>query len=247
MIRALLVDDEQHARNLFKGIVKMAQLDVQVLGECDNLPDAVQFLNKNEIDVVFMDIDMPNYSGLQITDFFNPMNFRLVYVTAYGDHVIEALRKRAFDYLIKPIDADELRNCIDRINAEIQQGQNQSLRNQVSATDQQIAVHTLQGVDYIAISEIVYLEASSMYTSIYTTSDQQIIISKPLKEFEFLHEHGFYRTHRSFIVNTRKIKRFMVIEGTEVEIEGGTKIPVSRNRKEAFLRFLNDEYKIVHK
>ncbi len=246
MIRALLVDDEQHARSLFKGVVKMAQLPLEIIGECDNLPAAIQFLNKEDVDVVFMDIDMPNYNGLQLADFFRKYSFKLVYVTAHGNHVVEALRKRAFDYLIKPIDIDELRNCIQRIQEDLadqQQGVNISREED----EQQIAIHTLQGVDYIAVNDILYLEASAMYTTIRTSEGQEFIVSKPLKEFEFLRDYGFYRTHRSFIVNIRKIKRFLVIEGNEIEVVDGKKIPVSRNRKEAFLEFLNQEIKIVHK
>lgn len=245
MIKALLVDDEQHARTLFKELVRMAQLPVNIVGECDNLPAAIQFINRSEIDVVFMDIDMPNYSGLQISDFFENYNFKLVYVTAHGNHVVEALRKKAFDYLIKPIDVDDLRQCVERIQKELDQ--EIQLTSSLSKDEQQIAIHTLQGVDFIAINEILYLEASAMYTTIRSTSGQEFVVSKPLKEFEFLQEHGFYRTHRSFIVNIRKIKRFLVIEGNEVEVENGVKIPVSRTRKEAFLSFLNSEIKIVHK
>lgn len=243
MIKALLVDDEVHARTLFKELVRMANLPVQILGECDNLPGAIQFLNKEKVDVVFMDIDMPNYSGLQIADFFDDYHFKLVYVTAHDNHVIEALRKKAFDYLIKPIDIDELKNCIDRIQKE-----SDSTKVSIKGDDhQQIAIHTLQGVDYIPVNDILYLEASAMYTSIRTINNQEFIVSKPLKEFQFLQDYGFYRTHRSFIVNIRKIKRFLVIEGHEVEVIDGKKIPVSRNRKEAFLEFLNQEIKIVHK
>ena len=241
MIRALLVDDEQHARTLFKELVRMAQLPVNIVGECDNLPAAIQFINRSEIDVVFMDIDMPNYSGLQISDFFENYNFKLVYVTAHGNHVVEALRKKAFDYLIKPIDLDDLRQCVERIQKELDQ--EIQLTSTLSKDEQQIAIHTLQGVDFIAINEILYLEASAMYTTIRSTSGQEFVVSKPLKEFEFLQDYGFYRTHRSFIVNIRKIKRFLVMEGNEVEVENGVKIPVSRPHKEAFLTFLNSEIK----
>lgn len=237
-IKAIIVDDEEHAIQLLRKVLTLFPNNVEVIGEANNLPEAIRLINSRQPDLVFMDIDMPNYSGLQVQDFFEEdRGFKLVYVTAHNEYAIDALRMQAFDYLLKPIELDQLKKCVQRLNDKLATEQN-TPSGRVDGLEQKIAVSSHQGINYIDLHSVKYIEASSMYSIIHTEEDQ-IIVSKPLKEFEYLFESQFYRVHRSFLVNSKKVKRFSNLDGTEIELKDGSKIAVARSKKEDFKRFMS--------
>lgn len=233
--KAILVDDEQHAIDLFKKVLELFDNKIEIIGEANNLPNALQLIEKSKPDVVFMDIEMPKYSGLQLQDFVNETrNFEIIYVTAHNEYAIEAIRLEAFDYLLKPIDIDQLKKCLLRLDQRLQNKKlNHSQSNESLENNSKLAINTHNGIHYIDIASIYYIEASAMYSIIHLEKEQ-IIVSKPLKEFSFLEIRNFLRTHRSFIVNLDKIVRLSSKEGTEVELTDGRRIPLSSGRKDEF-------------
>lgn len=241
-ITAIIVDDEQHARNLLTKVLEFFDHNVYIVGEAANLPEAIKLIHEWTPDVVFMDIDMPQYSGLQINDFFKGYTFKLVYITAHDNYAIDALRVKAFDYLVKPVEVDQLKACIERIQDELENS-SKAIEIQKSTQITRLEINSLQGISYIPLEDIFYLEASAMYTIVHTDSEQ-IIISKPLRDFEYLKGAGFYRIHRSFMVNTSKIKRFLKVECDEVEMTNGTKIPVSRSNKDSFKNYMSNAFNV---
>src|SRR5690606_14448075 len=169
--------------------------------------------------------------------FFDERGFKLVYVTAHNEYAIEALRIQAFDYLLKPIELEQLKKCVQRLNDK-RSGEQGAPQSRVEGLEQKIAVSSHQGINYIDLHSVKYIEASAMYSIIHT-EDDQIIVSRPRKEIEYLFESQFYRVHRSFLVNSKKVKRFSNMDGTEIELKDGSKIAVARSKKEDFKRFMN--------
>lgn len=234
-IGALVVDDETHARELVKGVLGLFESRIEIVGEADNLPDAVRKIQELKPKVVFLDIDMPKFSGLQIKEFITD-EVLIVFVTAHGQHAIEALRIKAFDYLLKPLDLDNLQRCVARIELHVEKQEDKASRF-VQTNDKKLVVKTQQGMHFVDIDQISFIEAASMYSVIHF-QNEQLIVSKPLKEFMHLEDKGFFRTHRSYLVNVRKIKRFSSTYGDEVILVDGVKVPVSRSAKEKFMLFM---------
>ncbi len=243
-LKAILIDDEQHAVELLENVLKLFKNNIQIVGKAYNLPKGIQLINDLKPDVVFLDIDMPNYSGLQIDDFYNQKTFELVFVTAHAEHAIQAMRIEAFDYILKPIEIESLKNCINRLNDKILTKSSIQLKHDNSNNNKKIEINTHKGTFYINISDIYYIEASSMYSVIHLMNEQ-IIVSKPLKDFEYLINNQFYRVHRSFLVNTEKIIKFSQYDGSEVELNNGFKVNVSISKKDDFKLYMRRIYGIV--
>jgi two-component system LytT family response regulator len=238
-LRVILVDDEQHAIVLVKKLLTLFDNNVEVIGEANLLPSAIQLINELKPDVVFMDIDMPNYSGLQIQDFFNEQrDFKLVYITAHSEYAIEALKIQAFDYLLKPVEVAHLSKCIERLNAEMNRLEDaKNIPNTTTISEKKIAINSHQGINYIDMQDVLYIEASGMYCIVHTLKDQTIV-SKPLKDFEFLEASGFFRVHRSYLVNTKVVKKLNKVDCHEVELKNGASIPIARTKKDEFIKYM---------
>ena len=237
-LKVILVDDEPHAVQLIKKILQLFPNNVKVVGEAHDLPAAIKLITEKEPHAVFMDIDMPNYSGLQINDFFNEQrNFKLVYITAHDAHILTALRLQAFDYILKPVDSETLSNCIERLNKSYDSIEEKNEVKSITESSKKIAINSHHGVSFIDLNEVIYIEASGMYSVIHTATNQTVV-SKPLKEFDYLSKQGFYRVHRSFIVATNRVKKLTKIDGDEIELENGQRVPIARNRKVEFLKFM---------
>ncbi len=243
-IRALLVDDEQHAIDLFKKIVDIFPNQLKIVGEANNIPDALRKIEELKPDVVFLDVEMPNYSGLSIRDFVGKNTlFEIVYVTAHSDYAIEAIRLSAFDYLLKPVDEEALERVVSRLIPLVSEKNVEKGAGIHNEDNKKVLVNTHQGTYYIDVVNILFIQASAMYSIIHTEKDQ-VVVSKPLKDFSYLNKMEFFRTHRSYLVNTKKIIKFSSKEGTEVEITGGYKVPVSHARKDEFKVFMKNRFEL---
>jgi len=242
-MKAIIVDDEQHAIDLFKQVLNLFENKLEIIGEASNLPECIKLITQLKPDVVFLDIDMPKYSGIQIKDFFDDKkDFKLIFVTAHGQYAIDALRINAFDYLLKPIDADALSQCYKRLISNLSQSQNAPLvENEVK----KIAINSHQGTLFLNVDDINFVEASSVYCIVNTDQGNQIIVSKPLGEFQKQLDNSFYRVHRSYLVNAKKIIKYSNKEDSEIELVNGKRIPVSRNQKENFKKFMKLMYGIL--
>ncbi len=240
-IRAVLVDDEFHTIQLFQQLLNLFENDCTIVGTANNLTDGVAMVRAQKPDVVFMDIEMPNHSGLEVRKLLDVSHVvKLVYVTAHSQYALDAWRVQAFDYLLKPLKIDELRMCLERI------GQSKGMMHTSMSVGQEkreakIPIHSQQGTIYLEFDEVNFIEASSMYSIVHTDTDQ-IVVSKPLREFEYLCEGGFYRVHRSYMVNTAKIKKFIRVQGNEVELKNGISIPVSQGKIEQFKHFMQQQF-----
>lgn len=163
-MKAVLVDDEKFAIELFKGVLRMTKMQLDIVGEASSLPEAIAVINSTQPDVVFMDIEMPGYFGLQIKDFFpSPRNFELVFITAHHEHVLDAMRMAAFDYLYKPLHADDLTKCLERLQLQNKSKSGAKLKLTSNPDLKKITITSHKGVEFVDLDQIQYLEASGMY------------------------------------------------------------------------------------
>jgi two-component system, LytTR family, response regulator len=239
VIKAVAVDDEQHAIDLLKGVLTLFDNSIEVIGEANNLPDAVKLINTARPDVVFLDIDMPKYSGIQIADFFeNDRDFEIVFVTAHGQYAIDALRIKAFDYLMKPLDPDSLEKCYHRLCEAIAAKQQGAGQNAGIGEKETVMVQSHDGTIYIDTMEITHLEASRVYCIVHMMDRTQHIVSKPMGDFFEQLPNYFMRVHRSFAVNARLVRKKLTKEGDELELKNGIRIPISKSHKDDFEAYM---------
>ena len=243
-VTALIVDDEKAVRSALQEILKHSFPFVSIVGEAANIPEAVREIHNSRPQLVFLDIEMPGYSGLQLLDFFNPaeIDFDIIFVTAFNEYAIQAFKISAFDYLLKPVNTDDLKKTLERY---IEKQHKQQLIERVkllrdSLSDEraptQIAVTSLQGIDFVQLHNTIALEASGTYTTLILAEGDLIISSKPLGEFEELLQRNknFFRAHRSHLINLNHVKKFTNKEGDIILLSKGIEVPLSRYRKKEF-------------
>jgi two-component system LytT family response regulator len=243
VLTALIVDDEKSVREVL--IERLQHFSfVTVVGEAASVAEAVREINRTQPNLVFLDIEMPGYSGLQLLEFFHPqqVNFDIVFVTAFNQYAIQAFKLSAFDYLLKPLNPLDLEQTLNRYlrqrtsDSTISRAEllKQSLKQ--VAPIARIAVSSVQGIDFVQLSDLVVLEASGAYTNLHMLSGETIVASKPLGEFEeLLQANGqFFRTHRTFLINLAHVKNFSSKEGDIIHLSNGREVPLSRYRKSEF-------------
>ena len=245
MIRAILIDDEERARRVLSTLLADFCPDVEILEICSNVPDAVIAINKFQPDVVFTDIEMPGYSGFDLLDFFTEINFQIIFTTGYDEYALKAFQVSAIDYLLKPIQIDQLENAVTKVKKAksiSMGGRLEALKENLKQAEiQKIALPTFDGLLFLDVANIVCLEADGAYTNVTCNDRKPIIVSKRLKFFELLLENRnqFFRVHRSAIVNLNYIEKYSKAESYLVLIEDKI-IRVSRDKKSAFEAYISN-------
>ncbi|MCK7589256.1 LytTR family DNA-binding domain-containing protein [Subsaxibacter sp. CAU 1640] len=244
MIKAVIVDDEPKAIQSLSWELTHFSNEIEVVNAFSNPEDAIEYLNYNTPDCLFLDIQMPTMDGFQFLSKLNNTNFAVVITTAYNEFAIKALKHEAIDYLLKPIDSDDLEDTISKIkryNAKIFNSAKieEALSNFNAKYEQKkITINTDGKLIFLNIDDVLFVESDGNYSTIVTADGQKILITKKLKEVnDILPEHYFFRIHNSYIINLNKIKEFIKNEGYVV-MESNHKIPVARQRKSDFLEKL---------
>lgn len=243
-IKALLVDDEKAVRLALREILERHFPFVQVVAEASGIPEAVREIHTHTPDLLFLDIEMPGYSGLQLLEFFNPqqINFDIIFVTAFNEYAIRAFKISAFDYLLKPVDKHELEKTLQRYQHKHQQQKITErinlLKDSFTAKEPltHIAITSLQGIDFVQLTDILLLEASGTYTVVKLLNGESLTASKPLGEFEEVLQKNpsFFRPHRSFLINLKHVRKLSSKEGDVIILSQEMEVPLSRYRKKEF-------------
>jgi len=241
-IRALIVDDEELARKNLSILLEDYCTEVELVGTAENAKAAREALAKTEIDVMLLDIEMPNGSGFELLESLDEINFKVIFTTAYHEYAITAFKFSAVDYILKPINPEELQAAIGKV----QPGQDSESPEKLKAlieslqskgeVGEKIALPSMEGLRFVNLDEILYCESQDNYTQFFLIDGSRIMVSKTIKHFEeILDVKKFFRVHRSFILNLRYIDKYVKGEGGYVVMKQGARIPVSRRRKESFL------------
>ncbi|MBI2280021.1 MAG: response regulator [Bacteroidetes bacterium] len=211
-LKAILIDDEESARNVLSNLMARFCPEVNILQTCANVTEAISAINTHQPDVVFLDIEMPNYSGFELVNFFEKVNFEIVFVTAYDKYAIKAFEVSAVDYLLKPIEIERLKSAVEKVKQRVHlknnnyQALSDNLKNEQLT---KLVVRKNDSQEIVAIEDIIAIEAQEAYSSIYTENGT-FLMSKNLKHFETLLENNldFFRSHKSWIINLKKVESF---------------------------------------
>jgi two-component system, LytTR family, response regulator len=240
MIKAIIIDDEKHCIVTLEHLI--AQLDnIVIVAATQNSTQAKNLIEEHQPDIVFLDIEMPEMSGFDVINQFDKLPFKVIFTTAYDQYALKALRLNALDYLLKPISINDIQDALTKYeNKELSISKDQIQNLHVFANGKMqdtIALSTQQGLLFVKIDDIMYLEASSCYTYIVMSDKTKHLASKTMATFEeVLNDNAlFFRTHKSHIVNLKFIKQYIRGEGGELIMHDGNNIALSRNRKQEFL------------
>ena len=246
LINAIIIDDEERARNTLSSLLLNYCPEINVMANCPNVPDGVIAINKHKPDVVFLDIEMPDYSGFELLGFFREIDFDIIFVTAYSEYAIKAFEISAVDYILKPIDIDQLKNSVEKLKQKKlhsqMQEQIQLLKESYKGDDiRKIAISMSDGLTFVEIADIIFLEADGAYTTFYLKDGRKILASKKLKFYEDIltNRSFFFRTHRSYFINVNYIKKYTRSENS-ILMDNDSSITISRDRKQEFESLLKD-------
>lgn len=241
---AVIIDDESMAQNLLQGMLQTYHPEIEVLALCDDLPSGVRAIKRNQPNIVFLDIELPGHNGLELVDFFDEdeLNFRIIFTTAYNQYALQAFKLSAIDYLLKPIDRKELSSAIEkyhRSGSELQPLQILK-SNLQTETPKMLAVSTNSSIHFLQVDQVMFMKAEGAYTKIYYANSEELLSSKNLGFYdENLNSlNSFFRCHKSYLINLKMVTDFIKTDGGTVVINKQIKLPVAQDRKEEFLRLM---------
>ncbi len=241
MLKAILIDDEPDCVRLLAHELAVHCPQVQVIGQTTSSEDGLRLIQVLQPDVVFLDIEMPRLNGFQLLEKLGSISFSLIFVTAYNEFAVKAFRFSALDYLLKPIDSEDLQEAVRKAERQqrIDARQVDILRSQLHSHQlaDKIAVPYQQGIIFLPINEVIYCESDSNYTKVVATQNRHYLLTRTLREVqEVLEERNFLRVHRQYVINLDHIKLFMKGEGAYLVMTNDVSIPVARNQKEKLVQ-----------
>ncbi len=246
MIRTVIIDDEPHATKSLEILLSEDCPQVQVIASFNHPAEALIFLRSNQIDLLFLDIDMPFMNGFELLNRLAPINFDIIFVTAYDQYAIKAFKFSAFDYLLKPVDEVELINSVRKLeNKSKKSTQNSNFEHLLEvfksgqSAVKRIALPTLEGFEFIEVEKIIRCESDSNYTKIFLQNLPMMLVSRTLKEIEeILSDLPFIRVHNSHIIAKNHVKKYVKADGGYILMIDNAEIPISRARKEEVINEL---------
>ncbi|MBI5540817.1 MAG: response regulator transcription factor [Bacteroidia bacterium] len=246
MIKAIIIDDIEQARITLKKDLQVYASDVIVIGEANGVVEGAKLLKTTCPDVLFLDIQMQDGSGFDLLDILKDIPFKIIFITASDAHAIKAFRYAAIDYLLKPVDPDELIAALDKFrNQKLNENEkykllNESLKNNYKPHER-LALHTQDKIHIVNINDIIRCESNVNYTEFYFNNGKKLLVTKTLKDFEdLLNDQGFYRVHQSHLINTKFIKEFIKTDGGYLLMTDGSNVPVSTRKRPEVMKMLEE-------
>lgn len=249
MLRSIIIDDEDKGIDSIELLLQRYVPEVKIVATSTDPEEAIGLIEDYKPEIIFLDINMPEMDGFELLENLSWKDFNLVFTTAHQEYALKALKNNAIDYLLKPIDHNELKSAVERIKKRVSEQKeefwkfnyNELLQDIQRKEKQRILIHTRSGVESIDLDNIIYLQAESNYTYIFIDDGKKIITTKTLKEFENqLCESGskFMRVHNSYIVNLHKVVRLIKASDTIV-LKEDFKVPISKSKRDDFYKWLN--------
>jgi two-component system, LytTR family, response regulator len=245
MIRSIIIDDEPSAISVLQNLLQKKCKDlVEVIGTSNSALQGKELIEQLSPDLVFLDIEMPGMNGIELLRSFNDPPFKVIFVTAYDSYAIEAFHLSAVDYILKPVEANELLSAIEKIRND-KEPNTFSARlhhlEELLSTEPRIGIALEDKIVFVNIANIVYCEANGSYTNIFLTVGKKMVASKPLCDFELqLMNHNFFRIHHSFLINIDQVKEFQRQNGGYVIMENGKQLEVSHRKRKDFLEAIHE-------
>lgn len=242
-LKTIIIDDDTAPRQTIRSFNEQCNAPLKIVAEYGDATSGLQGILSHRPEVVFLDIEMPDFSGFQLLKSIPDTQFHLIIITGFEKFALQAIKASALDFLLKPFNLLEFQVAIDKIRNQqksyYKEQHNVLLQNVAAAQIQKILVPTEEGWHVIAINRIIRCEADTVYTRIFLTNNEQILSSKPLKSYEaLLPKSAFVRVHKSHLIHLQFIKKYVKGRGGQVEMTTGTLVPVSRQRKTDFIEKL---------
>jgi len=245
MIKAVIVDDESCFREMIQMLLEDYFPDVEIAAQAESVDEAVLSIERHKPDLVFLDIEIKGGTGFHVLQKLKGRNFKLIFITAFNDFAIQAIKFSAIDYILKPINEFEFKAGVERAVQEINQKEQNDqfdhlLSNFQDKSEKKLVLRTTQDLHVINVSEIVRCAADNVYTTFFLSSGDKIVVSKGLSEYvDVLENYGFIRPHQSHLVNLNFIKKLDKSDGGYLILKDKSEVPVSARKKQQIIDILN--------
>ena len=244
MITVIIVDDEEKSRKTMLSLLTTYCLNVKVCELCDSVDTAVAAIEKHKPDLVFLDIEMPFHNGFNLLERIKNPDFKVVFVTAYDRYAIQAIKYNAMDYLMKPVNVQELKQTVEKFEEREKSTKKndsfEALLTMIKTKLAKIAVPTFEGLKMVNSADIIKCIANDTYTTLYFTDGKKLMVSKLLKEYEDLLEpFNFFRIHNSVLINLSHVTKYIKGDGGSVLMSDGETCEVSRRKKNELMNRLS--------
>jgi two-component system, LytTR family, response regulator len=245
MVNAILIDDEKHCLETLRMLLNRYCKDVHIIEECSSPKKGLEAIAKHRPDLVFLDIEMPVMNGFDLLQQLPEIPFAVIFTTSYDQYAIKAIKFSALDYLLKPIDPEELITAVSKVSARKQQPGAEQFNillkqiQQRGAGFEKIAIPTIEGFELIRADQIIRCEADDNYTHVYLKNKSKIVSSRMLKEMEeLLQEFRYFeRVHNSYLVNMNEVSKYIRGEGGYLLMSDGSTVSISRSRRESLIKW----------
>jgi two-component system, LytTR family, response regulator len=245
--KAIIIDDENDARETLSTILRDFCPEIELIGTAADLPSGIKLIYKTKPHVVFLDIEMPEYNGLEILNFIEPelLRFDIIFTTAYSEYAIQAFKLSAVDYLLKPIQIEQLQLAVKKLRPSPEfdeissrfEALKQNLNTSTGTV--RVALPVTDGLLFINSDRIMFIKADRSYSEFVLADGNRIVVSKNLKEFEYLlNRSTFYRPHRSYMINFDYLRQFVRKDGGYLLMESGDEIPISNEKREELVQIM---------
>jgi two-component system, LytTR family, response regulator len=247
MIRTIIIDDEKTSRDTLVGLLRRYCKNVEVVAEAEGYLSGIETIRKFKPDVIFLDIQMPDGSGFKMLEDIGDIDFEVIFSTAFDQYAIKAIKYSALDYLLKPINPEDLINSIEKLEAKMLKGKDNTnvkfLLDTIKSPNldtKKIVLSTAEGMHIVDIDNIIRCESEDYYTKFFLKDGKKIMVSRTLKENEeLLSEFNFIRPHKSHLINLKYVKSFLRMDGGSIVMTDGSNVPVSRRKREQILDIIN--------
>ncbi|MCX2678442.1 LytTR family DNA-binding domain-containing protein [Galbibacter sp. EGI 63066] len=252
ILTSIIIDDEKHSRETLKKLIFEFCEDIEVLATASNVKEAVATIKAHRPDLVFLDIELQTGTGFDVLEQLSDQHFEVIFTTAFEQYAIKALKMSSLDYLLKPIDIDELIEAVEKAkhikNKTDYKKQLETLLQNLKVTQakhkqQNICLSTTDGIEFLPVQNIAFCKSEGSYTQFILTDNTTILVSKHLKEYEKLLPYPpFMRVHNSYLINLSEVKKYIKTDGGYILMNGGQPVSLSRTKKDDFLKAMENVF-----
>ncbi len=244
MIKAAIIDDEDSGRNVIRQYLSLYFTDIEVIGEASSVKSGVKLLSKQTPDIVFLDIQMQDGTGFNLLELLPQRSFKVIFVTSFDQFALKAIKYSAADYLLKPVDPDMFVDAVEKVKTDFEKpapakdARIDELLTNINSFSK-IGLPTNDGIQFVKVDDVVRCEADGAYTVFILENGQRIMVSKSLKTYEELFaDRKFLRVHKSYLINTRYVEKYINGDGGSVVMTDGATVEVSRRKKDELLNMM---------